>query len=401
MAAGRFRSLDAWRGICALLVALVHFQSAGPLHHNPLVAGAGRLVDFFFVLSGFVIAYAYAGRINRGGIGDFLGRRLARLWPLHAATLAATIAMALGGGLIGLSVHGWLWEAIPAQLTLTHAWNLFDRLTWNGPSWSISAELAAYLTFALLAWRLSGARLVAACAATMLAGLALVLTVAPDGMGSTYGWSVARCLYGFMAGALAWMARDRLGWRPRGEIAALAAAMLGVAALPRSAGMLVVPLFAWVVLVFANDEGPVSRLLQRPVPQMLGRLSYSIYMVHYLVALAIMTALTLSTPLVREIAGTATIVAPWWLTEPLTLAYLAAVVLVSKLTFAWIEQPRPAAVAAARRAGARRLVGAAGPAAGCKGRPAAHVGPDDPAVRARPVADRRGQRCRRSPAPFR
>jgi peptidoglycan/LPS O-acetylase OafA/YrhL len=72
---------------------------------------------------------------------------------------------------------------------------------------------------------------------------------------------------------------------------------------------------------------------------MLGRVSYSIYMVHYVVALCVMTPLVLLTDLTRELNGTATIVGPWWVTEPVTIAYLASVVLVSRITFAWIEQP--------------------------------------------------------------
>lgn len=322
-----------------MAVALFHFQTSGPLHHNLLVGRSGRFVDFFFVLSGFVIAYAYSERLGRGGLRDFLVRRVARLWPLHAFVLAVCVCMAVAGGIAGLSVHGWAWSAIPANLTLTHAWNLTDRLTWNGPSWSISAEAAAYLLFALLAWSLAGRALAAACASVMLAALALVLFAAPDGMGATFSWGIARCLYGFMAGALAWMARDRLGWRPRGEIAALAAAMIAVCALPGWAGAAIVPVFAWVVLVFASDSGPVSSLLHRPFPQRLGLLSYSIYMVHYVVGLGIMALLMLLTSLTREVEGTRTLVAPWWITEPLTLAYLALVVIVSAFTHARIERP--------------------------------------------------------------
>jgi peptidoglycan/LPS O-acetylase OafA/YrhL len=142
-----------------------------------------------------------------------------------------------------------------------------------------------------------------------------------------------------MGGALGWLARDRLGFEPSGEIAALAAAVLAVAALPGAADIMVVPIFTWVVLVFAGDSGPVSRLLHHPFPQMLGRVSYSIYMVHYVAGLSIMTSLVLLTPLTKELDGIATIVAPWWVTEPVTISYLALVVLVSRFTFEWIELP--------------------------------------------------------------
>ena len=60
----RFEVLDAWRGIAALLVAVYHFQT---MHHAaflPFVRNSYLFVDFFFVVSGFVIAHAYAGRLE-------------------------------------------------------------------------------------------------------------------------------------------------------------------------------------------------------------------------------------------------------------------------------------------------------------------------------------------------
>lgn len=60
----RFRSLDAWRGICALCVAALHLNTIGWINTSALIQNAGRFVDFFFVLSGFVIAHAYRERLE-------------------------------------------------------------------------------------------------------------------------------------------------------------------------------------------------------------------------------------------------------------------------------------------------------------------------------------------------
>jgi peptidoglycan/LPS O-acetylase OafA/YrhL len=335
----RFRSLDAWRGICALFVAALHFETVGWIHSSSLVQNAGRFVDFFFVLSGFVIAHAYGRRLQKGAVADFLIRRVGRLWPLHLATLAATIAMGLAGALLGLTVRGWEYETLPAQVTMTHAWGFLNRLTWNGPSWSISTEMFAYALFALLAWRLPGRWLDVACAATLALALWILLAVAPDGMSSTVDFGIARCLFGFMAGALASRVWESGGLRPRGEPVAALLAFAAVAFLPWGAEPLVVPIFVWVVLVFASDNGVVSRQLQRPFPQLLGRVSYSIYMTHYIVGLTFMTVLVLFTSLSAEIDGSATVVASWWICDALSLIELAAVVALSCLTYAWIERP--------------------------------------------------------------
>jgi peptidoglycan/LPS O-acetylase OafA/YrhL len=335
----RFRSLDAWRGLCALCVAALHFNTTGFIHGAARVGGAVRLVDFFFVLSGFVIAHAFRDRLAQGEVASFLLRRVGRLWPLHMAMLAIILVMAAAGGLIGLHVNGWIYSALPANVTLTHAWGFLDRLTWNGPSWSISTEALAYLCYAIMAWRVWGPALDAAAAAVMLIAMAIVVAIAPDRMGSTYDFGAARCLYGFMAGTLANSLWRATAFRPRGEIVAVAATLAAMIFLPKAADIAIVPIFAWAVLVFASDAGPISRRLAGPLPQMFGRISYSIYMTHYVIGVALMTAVLVATNLIREVAGVATIVSSWWIADGLTLFYLANVVLVSRLTYAAIEKP--------------------------------------------------------------
>ena len=92
VAAERFETLDSWRGICALLVALFHFPAAGWLEKNGFINGSFLFVDFFFVLSGFVIAHAYADRLKDGvSLKRFMVTRFGRLFPLHAFMLAAFV----------------------------------------------------------------------------------------------------------------------------------------------------------------------------------------------------------------------------------------------------------------------------------------------------------------------
>ena len=337
--AERLRSLDAWRGIFALFVAAMHFQATGYIHSSPLVQHAGRFVDFFFVLSGFVIARAYRRRLEQGAWAAFLVRRIGRLWPLHLATLAAAVAMAIGGSFFGLTVNGFVYADIPANVTMTHARGYLDRLTWNGPSWSISTEMFAYAAFAFLAAMGRGWRLDVACVAVLAASLFVVLFIAPDGFGSAYDFGVERCLFGFMGGVLA----DRLwhvaSMRPGGELFALLLAFAAVAFLPDSLYVLLIPIFVWTVLVFASDAGPVSRVLHTAFPQMLGRVSYSLYMTHYIIGLTIITALALFTNWTSEVSGIRTIVARWWLCDALTLVYLGMVIAVSCVTYVSIERP--------------------------------------------------------------
>src|SRR5712691_8834418 len=92
----RFVVLDSWRGIAACLVALFHLDSYSHLYGVPFVRNSWLFVDFFFVLSGFVIAANYQQRLLDGfGIERFLLLRLGRLYPLHFTMLALFIGCEL------------------------------------------------------------------------------------------------------------------------------------------------------------------------------------------------------------------------------------------------------------------------------------------------------------------
>src|SRR5258706_11602066 len=92
----RFVVLDSWRGLAACLVALFHLDAYSHLYGVPFLRNSWLFVDFFFVLSGFVIAANYQQRLLDGfGVGRFLLLRLGRLYPLHLAMLAAAVAVKL------------------------------------------------------------------------------------------------------------------------------------------------------------------------------------------------------------------------------------------------------------------------------------------------------------------
>lgn len=353
----RFEALDAWRGICALLVAVEHLNTDSVLHQNEFIHHAYRFVDFFFVLSGFVIAHAYRERIanDHQVARSFLVRRLGRLWPLHVTMLLALIGVEVliaGAAKAGISIGHEAFtdrntlQAIPANLLLIQGWGIFDRTTWNTPSWSISTEAFAYVVFAAMCALVPARWIDAAATVLLAAGAVLVLAVAPSGMQSTFDYALARCIYGFMAGVLV---RRAWEWRaPRlgslGEVGVLAAVLAAVTLLPTSApALLVTPCFALAVWVFASEDGVLSRALKRPWPQRLGAWSYSIYMVHVLIALTILTAAMLGAKhglhLFGRVEGVASIVGSAPVTAAITVGYLGAIVLLSSLTYRFVELP--------------------------------------------------------------
>lgn len=353
----RFQALDAWRGICALVVALEHLNVANVLHQNDLVHHGYRFVDFFFVLSGFVIAHAYRERLQSGWqqTRAFLVRRVGRLWPLHVSLLLAFILFELGvlvAGRLGLSLgHEAFTDrntvgALAGNLVLVQGLGVFDQLTWNTPSWSISVEAFAYVLFAALCAVLSTRRLLATAGIVLLGSLAILLWVAPAGMGSTFDFGVFRCLYGFMAGVVVRSVWER--YTPRfgttGEIVIVVTILVVVAWLPTSSvAVLVTPLFALAVWIFASEHGGISRALLTRGPQALGAWSYSIYMVHLLIAVAMMSMAMIANryhlPVFARVDGIVTIIGPTWFTTAVLVLYVALVVAFASLTYRYIELP--------------------------------------------------------------
>jgi peptidoglycan/LPS O-acetylase OafA/YrhL len=356
--AHRFEALDAWRGICALLVALEHLSTTSVLRQNALTHHSYRFVDFFFVLSGVVVSHAYRERLerDRAAVWPFLIRRVGRLWPLHITMLAVFIVVECGIGLAsraGLSLgHAAFTDrntlgAIPANLALVHSWGMFDRLTWNTPSWSISTEFFAYMLFAAVCALAGSRRSGLLCAGLMIAGALVTALVAPLGMGSTFDYGLARCVYGFMAGVLVRSAWGRHAPRvgTAGEIAVVVTVVLAVTLLPVSPGvdLLVTPAFALAVWVFASEDGAISRVLKRRAPQALGAWSYSIYMVHVLVALGLLIAAMLASKhglhLFARVDNVVTITGSAPVTAAITIGYLGAVILLSSVTYRFVELP--------------------------------------------------------------
>ncbi|QIH74321.1 acyltransferase family protein [Brevundimonas mediterranea] len=156
----RMPVLTSIRFWLALGVVLFHYQlnivAEGGMGVS-LIERARLAVDFFFILSGFVLSHVYGRQVRDGTFhyGRFLTARMARIYPAHGLMLVlmvviVSVAVALGqpfdsqsysfAGLVAAAgmIHAWLPASVPNE--------------WNGPSWSLSAEWAAYLAFPVFAW---------------------------------------------------------------------------------------------------------------------------------------------------------------------------------------------------------------------------------------------------------
>lgn len=321
-----FHALDGLRGIAAIAVALFHW----------LLSFAGFLaVDFFLVLSGFILAHRYLYSERQVSAGRFVLSRVARLYPMHLfGLLSYAVVYTVLAGNIPRYPDGTLFTFVQ-QLTMTHNIGLNPHgQTWNVQSWSISVEF--WLNLAFFCWiRRSTSSL--SLLIMSVAGLVIIHGMTGN-IDTTYqnyfqvinsgllrGWS------SFVLGILAyrgWLwARDRDWQRPAIALAELIA-LLGVLALffGRGEGMkpmqIFAPLlFAAVVTLFALEQGLLSRLIARC--QWLGTISYSIYLNHLVVLMLVDTGL--------KGLGLSH--------SALTPIYLGGLLVYSMATYRWIELP--------------------------------------------------------------
>ncbi len=342
--------------------------------HNPidfLLLQGHLAVDFFFLLSGFILAYTYTSTHNslRGGARGFWVARLARIYPVYLLGLALSMWTVLGGRFNPLDVI----TSITAHIFLVHAWfpTLLDL---NQPSWSLSVEAFFYALFPLLlplfARRsLRGVRALFLGSLLVFAMLILAMFVASSqpSIASLPGWrTISRynpllSLPEFTAGMALGLLfirrgeRTTLSRKPSGlrmDLVAIAvtiglcAVLIGIyklhipTYLVDTEAPFALPFLAALVYALAIQRGLIVSLLSRPVMVWLGEISYGIYIVHVPVW-----------DIVRQVAAKFGIPPGSVILIPL---YAALVLTVAGLSFTYIE--RPARRAIRSRWGAHKAV---------------------------------------------
>ncbi len=286
-------ALTGLRGIAALWVVLFHLGPelitvAPALSFLSPLAEAGYLgVDLFFALSGYVLARRYEAGIP--DLGRYLQRRIARIFPLHAAVLAALTVGALAAAPLGFpnfAAHElWRFDAWWPQLFLVQAW-VGSPEAWNLPTWSLSCEWAGYLVLPFLLPRCRPRPGRAAMAALVL--LSAGLTLGDHVYGTwdlTLDGGLLRFAVDFGVGALSWYATARAPLIGRG--ADLIAIALPVSLWLAPEPQVIVPMLVAWPATLALSHGPVAEWLARPNLGRLGRASFALYIVHEVVALVI------------------------------------------------------------------------------------------------------------------
>lgn len=309
-------TLTPLRGIAALLVIIFHSgQMLAPLADPSVthfIANGWLWVDFFFVLSGFVLSHVYGSQFQQNVTWHqykvYLRARFARVYPLHLVTLCMSVAITLAIHAKATAISPVFGEllnvrAIPACLLLIQSLHLYVTAPLNTPSWSLSTEWWVYVLFPLVAgpfFRLKGVG--KGIALALIAGLFLVLMyyiaphyanrflvkpgeLGPPTINVTADFGYLRCLAGFLLGMLTYeLYRSRwLLSALRYDRAFVTVSALTLLALHVNAHeLLVVALFPLLILAAAYNYGGVKRALETRPLQRLGDWSFSMYMIHML-----------------------------------------------------------------------------------------------------------------------
>lgn len=302
-----YNILDGLRGVAALTVVCYHlFEAFATSHIDQRINHGYLAVDFFFILSGFVMGYAYDDRWNTMSVKDFIRRRLIRLHPMvvMGALIGAAMFYTQGCSVwdvtkisVGMLLLSTLLNALMIPVTTGfEIRGVGEMYPLNGPSWSLMFEYIGNLLYALFIRRFS-TRLLTVLVVLAGCGLTAFSVWGPLGdIGAGFAMTGAdmtggslRLLFSFSAGLL--LSRVFKPVKVRGAFWIGAVAIVTVAAIPRIGGSEhlwmngVYDAFCAVVLfpllVYVGASGRTTDRITTRICKFLGDISYPLYMVHY------------------------------------------------------------------------------------------------------------------------
>lgn len=306
-----YELLNGLRGVAALMVVLYHiFEGFATSPIDQRFNHGYLAVDFFFILSGFVIGYAYDDRWQKMKTKDFIKRRLIRLHPM--------IVLGLVFGVITFLIQGGKqWDGTPVSLSmvmLALLLSLFliptvpgsgvevrgngEMYPLNGPIWTLFFEYIGNILYALILRRLSNRNLTIL---VVLAGLGLASFAVFNFSGFGHlgvGWSLSdynllggflRLLFSFSLGLL--MSRKFKPIRIKGAfwissltiIVLLSMPYVGDGSMPWKNGLYdsICTILVFPVLVYLGASGSIAGKKSSKLYKFLGDISYPLYVVHY------------------------------------------------------------------------------------------------------------------------
>ena len=284
-----FTVLDSFRGLCAVFVVIFHMRALGSITELNFFKGSDLFVNFFFVLSGFVMAHAYMKRSNIG-FKDYISSRFRRLYPLYLFMLLVFIGLECAKYVaytkmgITLNAEPFTGKGAPIEILpnilMVQAWtNFTEHLSFNYPSWSISIEFYTYVLF-FMALHFFRKYLALACLA--IPAILIIAHSATNGAITIYAVNGVFC---FFAGVITY-SFSSAKFTTNTYLASLfeVIALISVYSIVCSdiflKWILSAILFSVTIFIFSKEAGCISKLLKLKPFVSVGKWSYSIYMTH-------------------------------------------------------------------------------------------------------------------------
>lgn len=299
----KYHALDGLRGIFSILVVLFHFDVVympQDLFNQFWIRESYVLVDFFFLLSGFVISFHYTNRLNNWtDFAMFMRKRFKRIYPMLFFSSAVFLLFLCTSRFTNWNLTD-MYNRLVAQsrdlletLLLSNATPILGfGYGINYPSWTVSSEMISYLIFALIC--LSGT----ANRKRNIIALIFVSCFVFMWINKTYfynfTWGFVRGLFSFLLGYFLVQA-EKLNinipsWTELFVLPVIFLLMYVLHAFDSSAAskqlfaLFAVPVvFSACMLVMIKTRGIFSRWMELPLFQFLGQISYSTYLNHALV----------------------------------------------------------------------------------------------------------------------
>lgn len=278
--------LTSIRGIAALWVAASHYVPSALGTHNRFIDSRFTAIDMFFILSGMTLSTAHA-RLRWWGVGRFFLKRCLRIYPMCFVALTVLLCVILYP-----KVNApWFWNNMNPQLEGSYLLlgAFIDLHTaGNPPSWSAGIEMACYVAFPVALFALR--RLPTWGRVAWLAASAIFSwCIWANGIASTIGpGALARGVAGFGAGMAIWAINDEVRMPAAAIVTAEIAGVAGLILAIDQGWSSYFPMFSAILLGgLWWDAGPIAGFLRIGWCVWLGRISFSVYLMHYPLLVAV------------------------------------------------------------------------------------------------------------------
>ncbi|WP_255456459.1 acyltransferase [Paraglaciecola sp. L3A3] len=346
--------LESWRGMAAIAVVLFHSPFNYYNDKISFINNSYLFVDLFFILSGFVMSFVYTAKIREGGLSflEFSFLRLARLYPLHLFMLLSWLIylltkelffqqFAIGSPQFSPETNNNL-VSFFKHLFLLNGIFPSTPLSWNGPSWSISVEFFTYIIFYLFVISTPKKSLMIPLIFSILFYMALFL-LKTGFLEISIGTEIVRCLAGFSLGIyihrLKQLKEQKLKTKNEKKLNVYVLEIFSISLLCTSITLSGNIIFEFIsilsmgiiIYVFSDkNSGSVGKVLETKYLKLIGKWSFSIYMVHSLVISVHKVIADILFPIgYNNLSGYITVI--------INFSILVMTILVSIFTFKFIE----------------------------------------------------------------